>query len=89
MAVMVVMMEMTVEEMIHHHCQIKDNHNAARNWGNRWVYVVQGPPRPPGQPGQDGRDGWDGQIPQLPRGMINVPGVTTHSSRYNRFRKFF
>ena len=45
------------------------------NQGNRWVYVVQGPPRPSGQPGQDGRDGQDGQIPQLPRGMINVPGV--------------
>ena len=28
MAVMVVMMEMAVE-MIHHHCQIKDNHDAA------------------------------------------------------------
>ena len=42
---------------------------------NRWVYVVQGPPRPPGQPGQNGRDGQDGQTPQLPRGMINVPGV--------------
>ena len=46
-----------------------------QNWRNRWVYVVQGPPRSPGQPGQDGRDGWDGQIPQLPRRMINVPGV--------------
>ena len=46
-----------------------------QNWRNRWVYVVQGPPRCPGQPGQDGRDGQDGQIPQLPRGMINVPGV--------------
>ena len=45
------------------------------NWGNRWVYVVQGPPGPPVQPGQDGRDGQDGQIPQLPREMINVPGV--------------
>ena len=42
---------------------------------DRWVYIVQGPPRPPGQPGQDGRDGHDGQAPQLPRGMINVPGV--------------
>ena len=42
---------------------------------DKWVYVVQGPPRPPGQPGQDGRDGHDGQAPQLPRGMINVPGV--------------
>ena len=29
MAVMVVMMEMVVEEMIHHHCQIKGNHDAA------------------------------------------------------------
>ena len=28
MAVMVVMMEMAVEEMINHHCQIKDNHDA-------------------------------------------------------------
>ena len=74
MAVMMMTMEMTVEEMIHHHHQIKGNHNH-QNWGNRWVYVVQGPPGPPGQPGQDGRDGWDGQIPQLPRGMINVPGV--------------
>ena len=27
MAVMVVMMEMMVEEMIHHHCLIKDSHN--------------------------------------------------------------
>ena len=63
-------------EMIRHHCQIKGNHDAAGNWGNRWVYVVQGPPRPPGQLGQDGRDGWDGKIPQLPRGMINVPRVT-------------
>ena len=42
---------------------------------DRWVYVVQGPPRPPGQPGQDERDGQDGQAPQLPRGLINVPGV--------------
>ena len=42
---------------------------------DRWVYVVQGPPRSPGQPGQDGRDGQDGKAPQLPRGMINVPGV--------------
>ena len=46
-----------------------------RGQRDRWVYIVQGPPRPPGQPGQDGRDGWDGQAPQLPRGMINVPGV--------------
>ena len=46
-----------------------------RGQRNRWVYVVQGPPRPPGQPGQDGRDGHDGHAPQLPRGMINVPGV--------------
>ena len=46
-----------------------------RDQRDRWVYVVQGPPRPPGQPGQDGRDGQDGQAPQLPRGMINVPGV--------------
>ena len=30
MAVMVVMMEMAVEEMIHQHCQIKDNHDAAK-----------------------------------------------------------
>ena len=28
MAVMEVMMEMVVEEMIHHHCQIKGNHDA-------------------------------------------------------------
>ena len=42
---------------------------------DRWVYVVQGPPRPPGHPQQDGRDGWDGQVSQMPRGMINVPGV--------------
>ena len=28
MAVMVVMMDMTVEEMIHHHCQIKGSHDA-------------------------------------------------------------
>ena len=42
---------------------------------DKWVYVVQGPPRPPGQPGQDGRDGHNGHAPQLPRGMINVPGV--------------
>ena len=28
MAVMVVMMEMVVEEMIHHHCLIMDSHNA-------------------------------------------------------------
>ena len=46
-----------------------------RGQRDRWVYVVQGPPRPPGQPGQDGRDGQDGQASQLPRGMINVPGV--------------
>ena len=46
-----------------------------QNWGNRWVYVVQGPPRPPGQLGQDGRGGQDGQIPELPRGIISVPGV--------------
>ena len=46
-----------------------------RGQRDKWVYVVQGPPRPPGQPGQDGRDGHDGQVPQLPRGMINVPGV--------------
>ena len=42
---------------------------------DRWVYVVQGPPRPPGQLGQDGRDGWDGQTPQMPRGIINVLGT--------------
>ena len=30
MAVMVVMMEMGVVEMIHHHCQIKDNHDTAK-----------------------------------------------------------
>ena len=30
MVVMVVMMEMAVEEMIHHHCQIKENHDAAK-----------------------------------------------------------
>ena len=42
---------------------------------DKWVYVVQGPPRPPGQPEQDGRYGHDGHAPQLPRGMINVPGV--------------
>ena len=67
MAVMVVMMEMMVEEMICHHCQIKDNHDTTKIGGNRWVYVVHGPHGPPGQPGQDGRDGQDGQIPQLPR----------------------
>ena len=48
-----------------------------QNCRNRWVYVVQGPPRPPGQPGQDGRDGQDGQIPQLPREMINVLGAAS------------
>ena len=46
-----------------------------RGQTDKWVYVVQGPPRPPGQPGQDDRDGHDGQAPQFPRGMINVPGV--------------
>ena len=46
-----------------------------RGQRDRWVYIVQGPPRPPGQPRQDGRDGHNGQAPQLPRGMINVPGV--------------
>ena len=46
-----------------------------RGQRDKWVYVVQGPPRPPGQPSQDGRDGHNGQAPQLPRGMINVPGV--------------
>ena len=28
-----------------------------RGQRNKWVYVVQGPPRAPGQLGQDGRDG--------------------------------
>ena len=54
------------------------DHGQPRHHGgqrDRWVYVVQGPPRPPGQPGQDGRDGCDGHAPQLPRGIINVPGV--------------
>ena len=50
------------------HCQ---NHR------NRWVYVVQGPPRSPGQLEQDGRDGWAGQMPQLPRGMINFSGMAS------------
>ena len=30
MAVMVMMMEMMVEEMIHQHCQIKGNHDATK-----------------------------------------------------------
>ena len=75
MAVMVVMMEMVVEEMIHCHHLIMDSHKHHQGQRDRWVYVVQGPPGPPGQPGQDGRDGWDGQAPQMPRGMINAPGV--------------
>ena len=58
---MVVMMEMVVE-MIHHHHQIKGNHDAVEV-KETWVYVVQGPPGPPGKLGQDGRDGQDGQMP--------------------------
>ena len=75
MAVMMVMMMGMVVEMVHCHHLIMDSHDTMSGQRDRWVYVVQGPPRPPGQPGQDGRDGHDGQAPQLPRGMINVPGV--------------
>ena len=71
---MVVMMEMAME-MICHHCQTKGSHDYHQGQRDRWVYLVQGPPRPPGQLGQDGRDGQDGQMPQVPRGIINVPGV--------------
>ena len=67
-------MEMVVE-MIHHCLLIMGQPRHHRGQRDKWVYVVQGPPRPPGQPGQDGRDGYDGHAPQLPRGMINVPGV--------------
>ena len=72
MAVMVVVMEMVVEKMIHHHHQIKGSHNAIEIEeidGYMWYKDH------PGQPGQDGRDGQDGQMPQMPRGIINVPGV--------------
>ena len=72
---MVMIMEMMVEEMIHHHHQIKSNHNAAKIREINGYMWYKDYPGSPGQPGQDGRDGWDGQIPQLPRGMINVPGV--------------
>ena len=75
MAVMVVMVEMMVEEMILHHHQIKGNHNAANIREIDGYMWCKDHPDPPGQPGQDGKNGRDGQIPQLSRGVIDVPGV--------------
>ena len=77
MAVMEVMMEMAVGEMIHHHHQIKGNHDIIKIVETDGYIWYKDLPRPPGQLGQDGRDGQDGQIPQLPRGMINVPGMAS------------
>ena len=73
--VMVVMMEMVVEEMIHHCHLIMDSHDTIEVEEIDGCMLYKRPPRPPSQPGQDGRDGQDAQAPQLPRGMINVPGV--------------
>ena len=75
MAVMVVMKEMVVEEMIHHHCLIMDSHDTIKVKEIDGCMLHKDHPRPPGQLGQDGRDGCNAQAPQLPRGMINVPGV--------------
>ena len=61
--------------MIHHHHQIKDNHNATEIGEIDGYMWYKDHPDLQANQGQDGRDGWDGQIPKLPRGMINVPGV--------------
>ena len=74
MVVMVVMMEMVVEEMICHHCQIKGSHAIEIKEIDGYMWYKDHPD-PSGQLGQDGRDGWDGQMPQIPRGIINVPGM--------------
>ena len=77
MAVMEVMMEMVVEEMIHHHCQIKGNHDAIKiieTVGYMWLKDHPGP-----QVNQDKMEGMvgNGQIPQLPRGMIDALGMAS------------
>ena len=57
MAVMKVMMEMVDGGDDSPPLSDQGQPQCYQNWRNRWVYVVQGPPRPPGQLGQDGRDG--------------------------------
>ena len=77
MAVMVVVMEMVVEEMICHHHQIKGSHDTIKireTDGYMWYKDHLDP-----QVNWDKMEGMveDGQMPQMPRGMINVPGVAS------------
>ena len=87
MAVMEVMMEMVVGEMIHHHHQIKGNHDTIKIRETDGYMWYKDHPDP--QINWDKMEGMveDGQMPQLPRGMINVPGVTSCSFGHYRFRK--
>ena len=67
MAVMMVMMEMTVEEMIHHHYQIKDNHNATKIGEIDGYILYKDHPDP--QTNQDKMEGMAGMDKYL-----NCPG---------------
>ena len=66
---------MVVEEMIHYHHLIKDNHNTIEVKEIDGCMLYKDCPDPLVNLGQDGRDGWDGQMPQMPRGIINVLGI--------------
>ena len=69
------MMEMTVEEMIHHHHQIKVNHDTTKIGEIDGYMWYKDHPDPQANQGKmEEMVGMD-NIPQLPRGMINVPGV--------------
>ena len=87
MVVMVVMMEMAVEEMIHHHCQIKGNHNAIKiRETNGYMWYKDHPdPRSTGTR-------WKGWLrwtnATTAQGNDKCPGSGIHSFGHYRFRKF-